>query len=155
VTFAGNAQGRDGGASIAIAVTDGHAVAYLCDGKRIEAWLQGTATNGELTLTGAGDASLTGSYDNGGASGEVAAAGQRFAFSVKVVKPPSGLYRATANVRGARVVGGWIVQADGTQVGLLVVDGEVLEAPALNTATNSVIVDGTPIEAEPVDGTGL
>jgi hypothetical protein len=44
VTYAGNVGG--GGASIAIAVKDGKAIAYLCDGATAEAWLQGTAPAG-------------------------------------------------------------------------------------------------------------
>jgi len=58
VTYAGSTVG--GQASIAIAVADGHAVAYLCDGQRAEAWLQGTANDGKLNLAGTGGASLTG-----------------------------------------------------------------------------------------------
>ena len=41
VTYAGKVGG--GRASIAIAVKDGKAIAYLCDGQTAEAWLQGTA----------------------------------------------------------------------------------------------------------------
>src|SRR4051812_1077135 len=39
--YAGRVDG--GAASIAIAVRDGGAIAYVCDGRRIEAWLLGTA----------------------------------------------------------------------------------------------------------------
>ena len=46
-TWAGDVDG--GEATIAISVNDGVAIAYLCDGKRVEAWLQGTAADGKLT----------------------------------------------------------------------------------------------------------
>lgn len=153
VTYAGRVSG--GGATIAIAIKDGKAVAYLCDGNRAEAWLQGTASNGELKLAGSGNATLTGSYGNGVAAGAISATGKKWTFAVGTVKAPSGLYRAAANVRNARIVGGWIVLASGEQVGVLNVAGEEQPAPPLNTATNTTTVDGTVITANPVDGTGL
>ncbi|HEX6869631.1 MAG TPA: hypothetical protein VF163_00915 [Micromonosporaceae bacterium] len=152
VTYAGKVDG--GAATIAIAVKDGRAVAYLCDGRAAEAWLQGTADNGELDLAGAGNARLSGTFANGVATGRVTAAGRTFDFSVGVVKPPSGLYRASANVRNAKVVGGWIV-VNGEQVGLLVVDGTARPAPPLDPTTGRITVDGTAITAAAVDGAGL
>ncbi len=152
-TYAGKVNG--GGATIAIALKDGKAVAYLCDGRSTEAWLQGTAANGQLSLTGAGGASLTATYGNGRVEGDITAKGRDWAFSVGTVSKPSGLYRATANVRNAEVVGGWIVLANGEQVGVLVVGDDARPAPELNTSTNTVNVNGTQITANPVDGTGL
>src|SRR5438105_2005661 len=40
-TYAGHVSG--GGATVAIALRDGVAIAYVCDGRRIEGWLRGTA----------------------------------------------------------------------------------------------------------------
>jgi serine/threonine-protein kinase len=153
VTYAGKVN--SGGATIAIAVTGGKVVAYVCDGRSAEAWLQGSAQNGQLVLTGAGNASLTGTYRDGVASGSVSATGKQFAFSVKSVKPPSGLYRAAANVRNAQVVGGWIVLEDGTQVGVLRVGNATQPAPTLNTDTNSFLLNDTPVTVGVVDGSGL
>jgi hypothetical protein len=153
VTYAGRVEG--GGATIAIALKGGKAVAYLCDGRRIEAWLQGTAANGQLSLTGAGGASLTATYGNGRAEGTVVARSRQWDFSVAAVTKPSGLYRATANVRNADIVGGWIVLANGEQVGVLLVEDEPEPAPQINTASNTVFVNGTQITVNPVDGTGL
>src|SRR5262245_19901615 len=107
VTYAGSVDG--GKASVAIVVRNGVAVAYLCDGSRTEAWLQGVASDGELSLTGDRDASLQATYGNGVAKGRVTAAGKTWTFTIRVVKPPSGLYRASATVRNAKVVGGWIL----------------------------------------------
>lgn len=154
VTYAGSVEG--GAASLAIAVNNGTAIAYLCDGKRAEAWLQGTATVGKLSLTGAGNASIEGTYGNGVASGTVTAAGRTWGFSLKAVRAPSGLYRSTANVRNATVVGGWIVLADGRQVGVLNFAGTTEPAPQLTIApgasTGTANVDGTQITAVVVDG---
>ena len=143
-----------GRATIAIATKDGQAIAYLCDGRAVEAWLQGTATNGELVLTGADGASLSGTFDAGLASGLITAEGRSWDFSVPKVEPPSGLYRAAANVRDAQFVGGWIV-VNGVQVGLGVLNGVVTPVPTLNPATGSVLVDGTTVPVNPVDGTKL
>ncbi len=151
-TYAGSTNG--GAASIAIAVHGGTAVAYLCDGNRTEAWLQGSAAAGQLNLTGARNARLTGTYDAAAANGVVVAAGREWTFTVAQVKPPSGLYRASADVRGAQVVGGWIV-VNGRQVGITTVDGEPGAASSLDPATGQTTINGEPVVAKPVDGSGF
>jgi hypothetical protein len=153
VTYAGGVGG--GGASIAIAVKDGQAIAYLCDGATAEAWLQGTARNGQLALTGADNASLTGSFGNGKAEGVVTAVGRDWSFSVGAVEAPSGLYRAAATVANASVVGGWIVLADGTQVGTQRKGSTVSPAAPLNVANRTSVLDGVAVTVIVIDGTKL
>jgi hypothetical protein len=153
VTYAGNVGG--GGASIAIAVKDGTAIAYLCDGATAEAWLQGTGTGGELELVGGDGARLIGTYANGGATGTVNAVGREWTFDIDAVAPPSGLYRANATVANAQIVGGWIVLADGTQVGTTRKGTVIEKAPTLNTANQSTVLDGATITVAVVDGTSL
>lgn len=149
-TYAGGVDG--GGGSMAIAMEDGKAIAYLCDGKRVEAWMQGTATGGQLTLSGKnGTGTVT--LDATKATGTVSAGGRTWTFTVKPVAAPSGLYRSTATVRSAQAVGGWIVLPDGTQVGILSVGGQPTEAPPLNTGTRTATVDGITLTAVPVTGT--
>lgn len=140
----------DGTASVAIAVTGDEATAYVCDGAEIEAWLTGSVRNGELLLSGDADATLTGSFDDDRAQGETTVQGQDFDFTIEFVESPEGLYRFADTVAGAEVEGGWIVLPDGTQVGLLTVDGETVPAPAINPVTGRVIVDGQLITTEPV-----
>ena len=164
VTYAGYTTG--GAATVAIAVTGDQAIAYLCDGKRVESWLHGTATNGTLTLTGSHNGSLTGQVANGVATGTVAAGGRQWTFRAPVANPPSGLYRSSAEVRGARVVAGWIVLPDGSQVGLLSggtdpssadpgsADPDTgTPAPRLDPVTRAASLDGTPLNVTRVDGT--
>jgi len=67
-------------------------------------------------------------------------------------KKPAGLYRATPTVRGKASKVGWIVQPDGSQVGLLTTDGTSAEAPALDPAAGTASVDGTPVTAEAITG---
>jgi serine/threonine-protein kinase len=129
--------------TLAISVQDGVAVAYLCDGRSVEAWLKGTAVGGELSMTGKDGGTLIGTFTRSRASGVLTVRKTKTErFTVQTVKAPSGLYRATGTVRGAQVEGGWIVLADGTQVGLVTVDGTARPAPPLDTATGVVTVDG-------------
>jgi hypothetical protein len=143
-TYAGPVVG--GAATIAIVIRNGNAIAYLCDGKKTEAWLKGTAADGQLSLTGARNANLTGSYTDTTVSGTVVAAGRNWQFRVQKVTPPSGLYRLAAPVNNAQIVGGWIKVGDEV-VGLLS-DGR--PAPALN-ADGTVSIDGTTQRPAPVD----
>lgn len=145
-TWAGDVKG--GGATIAIAAKDGVAIAYLCDGDRIEAWLQGTAIDGRLELAGK-KGSLTGTFAKGRAKGTVIVGEKTWTFDVGVVKKPSGLYRATANVRNAEVVSGWIVVGR-QQTGGMSVDGESRPAPVLDLASGTAVLDGVTLTAEPV-----
>jgi hypothetical protein len=153
ITYAGYVNGD--GATVAIALTDGKAIAYLCDGSSTEAWLQGTASGGSLDLTGPGEAKLTGTYRKGVATGNISAAGRQYPFSAKPVAPPSGLYRASANVRNAQLIGGWIVLANGKQVGLVQLGATRFSAPPLDTATRTAIVEGATVTVAAIDGSGL
>jgi hypothetical protein len=152
-TYAGNVAG--GGATIAIAVKDGQAIAYLCDGRSAEAWLQGSAQAGALALAGGGNAKLVGGFANGVATGTVTAAGREWTFSVGKVEAPSGLYRASADVTNAQVVGGWIVLADGTQVGTQRQGDQVTPAPRLNLPNKTAVLNGVTVTATQIDGTKL
>ncbi|VVJ18575.1 Uncharacterised protein [Amycolatopsis camponoti] len=149
--YAGRVTG--GGASVAVSVRDGHAIAYLCDGKKVEAWLQGVTVGGKLDLKGAKNASLTGSFDVASVTGTVTAAGKTWQFSAPTAAKPAGLYRAAPKVKGKTGKVGWIVQPDGSQVGILTTEEDSAAAPALNFASGATAtVDGVPVTAEPVSG---
>ncbi|RSM43767.1 hypothetical protein DMA12_17935 [Amycolatopsis balhimycina DSM 5908] len=148
--YAGRVTG--GGASVAVSVRDGHAIAYLCDGKKVEAWLQGVTADGKLDLKGAKNSSLTGSFDAGSVTGTVTASGKTWQFTAPTAKKPAGLYRAAPKVKGKTAKVGWIVQPDGSQVGILTTDEDSAAAPALDAAAGTAAVDGTPVTAEPVSG---
>jgi hypothetical protein len=146
-TYAGRVAG--GLATIAISIREGRAIAYLCDGKRTEAWLSGPAANGTLTLSGAKGATLTGTYAGGRASGRLSAGGRQWTFSVGNVAPPSGLYRASANVRNATVLAGWICLPGAGCIGTYTTDGEEpLPGPELNQDNGTAVIDGTTVRAE-------
>ena len=153
--YAGRVQG--GGASVAISIHDGQAIAYVCNGSAIEAWYKGTAVNGVLIMTGKNHSHFSAIYDFGKVTGDVLAHGTDYSFSVPVVTKPSGLYRATAVVRGATIKAGWIVLSDGTQVGSLEPASDssapsANEAPVLNVTTRTAQAGNLVLHAVPVDG---
>jgi serine/threonine protein kinase, bacterial len=149
-TYAGSTTG--GAASIAIVVRDGTAIAYVCDGSRVEAWLRGTATGGRLNLTGTHNSRLTGTYGKGVATGEVTVGAKHWTFRVRAVYAPSGLYRATAQVRSAKIEAGWIVIGS-RQVGIVTVNGAPGSASTLDTSTRTAQANGGTVTATAVDGT--
>ncbi|GAA3474060.1 hypothetical protein [Nonomuraea roseola] len=150
--YAGRVRGNGG--LVAVSIRDGKAVGYFCDG-RTEAWFAGKAGDGEVTLKGFGGATLTASLGGGKATGELALGGKRWDFTAPTVKKPSGLYRATALVRGARYRAGWIVlpRPDGNgfvQVGAMVKDGEPVPVPTI-TPGSPVTIDGDTVAPKDVD----
>ena len=153
--YAGEMNG--GGASVAISIHHGQAIAYVCNGSVIEAWLKGTATGGHLTMTGKGHARLSATYRTKRAVGHVTAHGIRYTFSAPAVHKPSGLYRAIAIVRGAKIKAGWIVLPDGTQVGSLEPHADAAtpsanRAPMLDVATGTAQDGDTVLVATPISG---
>ncbi len=153
--YAGKVRG--GGASVAISIHGSQAIAYICNGSAVEAWLKGTAAGGKVVMTGKNHARLTVAYDSGRVTGDVIAHDTHYSFAVRTVNKPSGLYEATAVVRGATIKAGWIVLPDGTQVGSLESDADsaapsATAAPVLDVATGTATFDGTVLHAIPVSG---
>ena len=153
VTADGTWAGHLKPGTLALSIKDGKAIAYFCDGKKIEAWLKGAVQDGRLDLTGKNGAALTGTVDKNHAQGKITVGSRTANFDIDAVTKPSGLYRAATNVRGAKIVGGWIVLKDGTQVGLATV-GERLTTPSeVDVTTGRATVDGTTVTAAPADPT--
>jgi hypothetical protein len=152
--YAGKVQGDEG--SVAIVVHDNFAIAYFCNGSTQEAWLKGTPQHGKLSMTGKNHASHTVDYALGHARGTVVADGISHIFSIIAVHKPSGLFQSIAVVRGATVKAGWIVLADGTQVGSLEPDANSADpsahaAPKLDVSSLTAQDDGTTLVATPID----
>ena len=149
-TYAGRVKG--GGASLAVVVKGDTAIAYLCDGRKVEAWMQGPSDGTPLRLKGDEGESLRAEYDDTSLSGTVRARGRSWSFDVKAVKAPSGLYRAARQVRNAKVVGGWIIVGD-EQVGMLrrPETGQEGPAPEIDLATGTATVDGVRLPAARLD----
>lgn len=151
--YAGRTSGNE--LTIAIAVKDGRAVAYLCDGKKVEAWLEGTLSGSDLSLKNeSGSATVTGTADADKSVGTVKVGDRSWPFAAKGVKAPAGLYEGRADVRGVVNRIGWIVLPDGSQTGIRTpANGEPGPAPVLDPARlNGVRVDGVPVTVTTIDG---
>ena len=148
-TYTGKTSGRQAGeASVAVAVKDGKASAYLCDGKNLESWLDGKAEGSSLTLTGKDGSTLNGVYADGTVSGDVTVAGKTWTYAAKPSTKPSGLYRARKATKDA----GWIVYPDGSQTGVQNIDGNATEAPRLDPGTGSAQLGGESIPVATIQG---
>jgi hypothetical protein len=153
--YVGQVQGDLG--SVAIVVHDTFAIAYFCNGKTQEAWFKGTPDNGKLSMTGKDNATLTANYALGHARGTVTVDGIAHVFSIIAVHRPSGLYQSIAVVRGATIKAGWIVLADGTQVGSVMPNANAANpssqsAPKLDISSRTAQYEGTTIVATSIDG---
>ena len=147
--------GRSSGNQVTLAVdTEGDkAAAYICNGKTIEAWLQGSVTGNQVSLTGNKGASLTGSLSGLDMVGTVTAgAGLSFPFSAELSPRPAGVYQARIVVNGLATRIGWAVLPDGTQVGVAVAGTTKYAAPPLSLSGNSFTLDGSSFTAAPVAG---
>ncbi|MFF0867444.1 hypothetical protein ACFYUV_37170 [Nonomuraea sp. NPDC003560] len=148
---------KGNGGLIAISVRDGKAVGYFCDG-RSEAWFKGGEAGGKAVLKGPGTARLTATLGGGRARGSLSVGGGRWTFTAPAVVRPSGLYRATAQVRGAKLRAGWIrVPRPGggyDQVGAAFLGQDQVEIPRLDAGrpTTPVTVAGATVLPKDVDG---
>lgn len=141
----------DDSSAVAVSLRDGKAIAYFCDGHDKESWLKGDVEDdGSMKLTGGNGGVLNGALKGTRVRGTVAIGGQEYGFTADKAVKPSGLYRATETVRGAKVDGGWIVLRDGRQVGVLKRDGKPSAAPEIDPATGAVTIDGVRLTARPV-----
>jgi hypothetical protein len=156
-------QVNGGGAAVAISVHAGKAVAYVCNGHAVAAWLRGTAKAGKLELTGKNGARLDVSYRTGKASGSITADGTKYSFSAPLVHSSSsvhrrpGLYEATAMVHGVPIKAGWVVLPNGSQVGSVeYFPGSAVaptaQAPVLDLTTGTAQYDGITLVASLISG---
>ena len=150
--YAGRSSGNE--VTVAVAVKDGRAVGYICDGKKIEAWLEGTVKGSDLALKSADGAStIVGTLDEAKSLGTVAVGNKQWPFAAKGVTAPAGLYEGRVSVKGVLNRIGWIVLPDGTQTGLNQQGGALVPAPVLDpTHPESVTVEGTPVAVRTIGG---
>ncbi|MGH3903346.1 MAG: hypothetical protein ACRDTE_04000 [Pseudonocardiaceae bacterium] len=149
--YAGRTSGNE--ATIAIAVEGDAASAYVCDGKQIESWLDGTIENGRLTLQGGDGDQVTGSVQDGAVFGTMWVQGKQWPYSAQPAQAPAGLYDGQGTVDGAPARVGWIVLQDGSQVGVADIGGVRQPAPAIDPQQlRSVELGGSVIVPQPVGG---
>ena len=150
--YTGRSAGNE--VTVALAVKDGRAVAYVCDGKKVEAWYEGTLEGPDLQLSAAdGKPGITATVTDAATLGTVTVGGKDLPFAAEGVAAPAGLYEGRGNVRGVLTRIGWIVDEDGKVTGVANAGGTRRPAPALNpddpTATR---IDGVPVTVTALDG---
>jgi hypothetical protein len=152
-SYAGRSAGNE--VTVAIAVKEGRAVGYVCDGDTIEAWLEGTLEGETLSLRGSdgSTATVTGTSTAAATLGTVSVGGQEWPFSAAGVEAPAGLYEGNASVRGVATRVGWIVTPDGAVTGVSNSAGRRAPAPALDPADPfAAEVNGVPVAVSVIDG---
>jgi hypothetical protein len=146
IVYAGRTD--DGSVAIAVAILGRRAAAYVCDGNQVEAWLRGTVSGDEVSLTGKNGETLEAKLDGSALSGDVEIGDEKLDFTLREAKPPAGLYRA----KGSRTTIGWIVLPDGSQVGIQTTGETSNPAPQFDPDNPEVTVDGESLQGEPVTG---
>ena len=148
--YTGRSSGNE--VTVAIAVKNGKAVAYACDGKKIEAWLEGTVTGDTLSLSGK-TSNLTGTLDDKATFGTITVDGKEWPFSAKGVSSPAGLYEGRGTLAGVATRVGWIVEDNGNVTGVRSANGTREPAPPLDPANpGATTIDGTPVAVTALDG---
>jgi len=150
--YAGRSAGNE--VTVAIAVKDGRAVGYVCDGKKIEAWLEGTLSGSDLALKSKdGKSTIAATADDKQSFGTVAVSGKEWPFAAKAASSPAGLYEGRAQVRGVLNRIGWIRLQDGSQTGVWNRGADKVAAPVLDPARlDGVVVDGVPVTVRTIGG---
>src|SRR3954453_11368224 len=145
VVYVGKTTERE--ATVAIALKSGRGVAYVCDGRRLEAWLTGTFRDDKVALRSRTGERLVAAVGAKSATGFVTLHGRTLRFAIGVAGPPAGLYRS-ANRSGTI---GWVVLPDGSQVGIDN-DGTPAAAPRLDLGRGVASVGGVQVTARPITG---
>jgi serine/threonine protein kinase len=149
--FTGRSSGNE--LTIAVGVKDGRAAGYLCDGKKVEAWLEGTLSGDQLSLHGRNaDTGVTATVGQRSLLGSLTVGGTVRPFAAQIAVGPEGLYESRRAVEGIATRIGWIVLPDGTQVGIRNHGGERTAAPPLDPVILEAVDDGQPIRAERLTG---
>jgi hypothetical protein len=149
--YTGRSSG--GQVTLAISINGPKAVGYVCNGRTVEAWLQGSVTGSHVSLSGHNGANLTSTISGLAMFGTVTAkAAQSFPFSAALSPRPAGVFRADVQINKLATVIGWAVLPDGTEVGLAVAGATRFPAPTLNLITDTFTVGGASFKAGPVDG---
>jgi hypothetical protein len=149
--FTGRSSGNE--LTVAVGVKDGRAAGYLCDGKKVEAWVEGTLSGDRLTLHGRNaDTGITATVGQRSLLGDVTVGGAVRPFAAQIAAGAEGLYESRRTVEGITTRIGWIVLPDGTQVGVRNNGGERSAAPPLDPLTLQTVDDGLSLRAERLTG---
>jgi hypothetical protein len=147
--YVGKIPTASGKVTVEITVQGDKAIAYACDGNKVESWLRGSALNGAVSLANKDKTShLNGRLEGNAIIGTLLIGDKKWDFNAPFAQPPAGLYvYENAGVRNS-----WIVDPDGGVTGVQRrEDGSTAPAPTLTTEgiTN---IDGIEVRAIRVEG---
>ena len=147
--YVGKIPTAAGTITVEITVLGDKAVAYACDGNRVESWLRGSASNGVVSLANKDKTSrLEGRLDGNAVVGTLWIGAKKWDFKADPAQPPAGLY--VYDAAGGR--SSWIVDANGGVTGVQrQPDGSTGPAPGLSLDRTSVI-NGRTVVASRVEG---
>jgi hypothetical protein len=152
--YIGHSSGNE--VTVAVAVSGEEASAYICDGERVESWLEGTVSEEQVELQGRNGAQLTATLTDNAALGSVTVAEQQLPFSAAVAGPPAGIYEGQTTVDGEPNRIGWIVLPSGRQVGINNVAGTRGPAPELDpNDIDGFELDGVRVHVQRIDGSDV
>jgi hypothetical protein len=139
----------NGTTTVEITVQGDKAIAYACDGNKVESWLRGGAMSGTVSLASKDKTSrLDGRLEGNAIVGTLLIGDKNWDFNAPLAQPPAGLYvYDSAGVRNS-----WIVDPNGGVTGVQRrEDGSTAPAPTLTTE-GIANVDGIEVRAIRVDG---
>ncbi|MDT5011013.1 MAG: hypothetical protein QOH57_2630 [Mycobacterium sp.] len=147
--YVGKIPTSDGVMTVEITVEGDKAIAYACDGKKVESWLRGPAQNGVVSLDNKDKTShLDGRLVSGQVDGTLAIGQEQLNFTAAPAQPPAGLYVYLED--GNRT--SWIIDQQNGVTGVQrQPDGTKSPAPSLSTGGTAVI-NGQTITATRVEG---
>jgi hypothetical protein len=128
--YVGEIQAAAGAITLEISVDGEKAIAYACDGSKVEVWLRGSASNGVVSLASKDKTSrLDGRLQGNAVVGSLSIDQKTSDFTAGEAQPPAGLYvDEDAGVRNS-----WIVDANGDVTGVQRgADGSTGPAPRLS-----------------------
>jgi hypothetical protein len=139
--------------TVAVGVKGGRAAGYVCDGRNVEAWLEGEVAGSHLTLHGRDPGTtLDATADQNGLLGSITFRGNKLPFAAQAATGVVGLYQIRRSVKGITERIGWIVLPDGRQVGIRNVGGIRSPAPFLDPTTGTTQINGEILPADRVSG---
>ena len=147
--YVGKIPTTNGTITLEITVDGDKAVAYACDGTKVESWLRGSAVNGAVSLANKDKTSrLEGRLEGNAVVGTLWIGEKKWDFNAPAAQPPAGLYvYDNAGVRNS-----WIVDPNGGVTGVQRrEDGSTAPAPSLTT-DGIANIDGIEVKVIRVDG---
>jgi hypothetical protein len=136
-TFVGKLEGSK--AFIAVVVSGGKTLAYVCDSEKLAQWFRGPVVDGTVEVKTANGEHLQVRLSPQGATGSLVWGGQLYAFSAAPAEGTAGLYRVEASANQTAYIGGWIVNQQGEQRGAIIGGGSLAAAVMIVDACDSLV----------------